>query len=94
MLAVSSSRRQDTDGELGGESSGGQGDCGIEMAVSKEGQEMAEDDEVDGLLEGPGSSKLFTLGVIILVTLLIIDLKMEDYLETLNRLGVVVGVFS
>jgi len=80
MLAVSSSRRQDTDGELGGESSGGQGDSGggdggIEMAVSKEGQEMAEDDEVDRLLEGPGSSKLFTL-------------------ETLNRIGLVVGVFS
>lgn len=70
MLAVSSSRREVTDGELGegetGEGSGGQGDSGGEegaTAASKEGQEVAEEDETDGLLEGPGSSRLFILGV-------------------------------
>ena len=57
MLAVSSSRREVTDGELGegetGEGSGGQGDSGGEegaTAASKEGQEVAEEDETDGIL--------------------------------------------
>ena len=71
MLAASS-RRQDTDSELGdgdaGEGSGGQGDTGggdaaEEMAFSEEGHEMAEQDE--GLLEDPGSCRWLTLGVFI-----------------------------
>ena len=64
MLAESSSRREDTDGELGeGEGcGGGQGEDSA-TAGSKEGQEVADEDEVDGLLEGPGSSRLFTLEV-------------------------------
>ena len=67
MLAESSSRREDTDGELGeGETGegwgGGQGEDSA-TAGSKEGQEVADEDEVDGLLEGPGSSRLFTLEV-------------------------------
>ena len=56
------------------------------MAVSKEGYEMAEEEEVDGLLEGPGSSKLFSLRAVRLVITLFINLKIEAYLEALSRL--------
>ena len=101
MLAVSS-RREDTDGVLGegetGEGSvGGQGDSGGEdsaIAASREGHEVAEEHEIDGLLEGPGSSRLFTLQVVLFVVLLFEHKKMESYmyLETLSRL--VVDTFS
>ena len=85
MLAVSSSKRQDTGGE-GGQGDSGGGDGAVDVAVSTEGHEMVEEEEVDGLLEGPGSSRLFTLGVVRLVKPLFINLKMEAYLETLSRL--------
>ena len=58
---------------IGGGQAGNSGDEDRAMApskecakaVSKEGQEAAEEDEIEGLLEGLASSRLFTLGVLL-----------------------------